>query len=722
MLYLKQRKNYVASTLFLVIFVIILGISRNSSPINYEPNQTKFLEEATGEQVKEWASTRTKSTKEYLKKSLFYNPVNQTIKEVLYDKNKLLNGSIHKGYVYNFWTDEKNPQGIWRRTLLGEYAKDQPKWEILIDFDEFSKKMKRKMMKRWFSGCPPHDRNVLVFMSFGGNDEVIFKEWDRETKQFVEDGFESKNTKGEWVGGKLTDAIWIDENNILCNVVLDRKNVSESLYPNTLYLWKRGTPIEQAQKILEIPSFHQRITFSRLLAYATHTTLFSIRVWKDFYNSDRYIFDSKSFTLQKIKMPSDVNFEGSFKEYVFYKLNSDWNVGPGYKKGSVIVMHWQDLLKDDDKKTSLQAIYIPQEKECFDYLAITKNNVFLVICKNINSEVYILELQDDKWAKKGPVILPDKIATVNINWDQNEEQALMYFENPLTPPSVYIWKNKEFKLIRKPIHKFDSQNYVAEQHHAISRDGQKIPYYISYKKGLAFDGKNPTILTAYGGFGHINLPYYSNFMNKVWLDNGGVYVLANIRGGGEFGPEWHTAAKAEKRQVGFDDFVAIAKDLIKNGVTSPEHLGIEGGSNGGLLVSVSMTQHPELFGAIVCEVPIADMLRYTEFGAGPSWIAEYGDPKDYKMRKCLKKYSPIENIYKNKKYPPILITSAANDQRVHPWHARILQYLLEKAQHKSLYIENNDAGHGTGVDLNDRVEYWSAIYTFFAINLGLKVS
>lgn len=698
--YLKQRKSYVACTFFLVIVVIMLITDKNSPPITYEPSQTKFLEEATNEQAKEWALLRTKSTKEYLKKHPLYDPINQTVKEVLYDKNKLLDGSIHKGYVYNFWTDENNPQGIWRRATINEYAKEQPKWENLIDFDELSKKMKEKMVKRRFCRCPPHDRHVLVFMSFGGNDEVIFKEWDRETKQFVEGGFESKNTKGEWVGGKLTDSIWVNENSILCKVVLGSKSVTESGYPNTLYLWKRGIPIEQAEKILEVPSSYIGLSFSRLLNYQTHPALFYIRAWKDFYNNDHYILDDK-FTLKKIKIPSDAIFQGSFKEHVFFKLNSDWNAGPGYKKGSVVVMHWQDLLKDDNHKTTLQVIYTQQERECFDSLAITKSTVLLMICKNVNSEVYALKLQGDKWTKKSPIALPNKIATVGITCDQNEEQALMFFQNPLTPPSVYIWEDNKFTMIRKPIHEFNSKNYIAEQRHAISADGQKIPYYISYKKGISFDGKNPTILSAYGGFQDINLPYYSNFINKVWLNNGGVYVLANIRGGGEFGPEWHTAARAENRQVGFDDFVAVAKDLIKNGTTSPTHLGIEGGSNGGLLVSVSMTQHPELFGAIVCEVPIADMTRYTEFGAGPSWIAEYGDPKDHKMRKYLQKYSPVENIYKNKKYPPILITSAANDQRVHPWHARILQYLLEKAQHKSLYIESNDAGHGAGADLND---------------------
>ncbi len=704
------------------IFLTLSMRGKETSHESYDPNETKFLEEADGQKAQEWANERTQRTKDYFKSQPAYAPLNQTIKEVLYDKNDLIDGTIHNGYVYNFWMDEKNPQGIWRRTSIAEYAKDSPNWEILIDFDVLSKTMGKKIVFKGFTWYTPHYQRVLVKMSFGGNDEIIFREWDLEKKQFVEGGFQSKNSKGEWIGGKFTKGLWFDENSILCNVVLNPKDLTESLYPNTLYLWKRGTPIEQAQKLFEILPTYIRVGFYPLLSCETHPFLFCIEAFRDFYNADSYIVDEK-LSPQKIQMPSDAENVGSFKEYVFYRLQSDWNVGSEYKKGSVVAMHWQDLLKEDKDKTSLQAIYVPQERESFDFLCVTKDTVFLSIFKNINSEIYSFTLKNGKWTERCLVPLPDKIATVGISATDDEEQALMFFQNPLTPPSVYIWgENKEFRQIRKPIHEFDSYNYVAEQRHAISRDGQKVPYFIYYKKGINLDGLNPTLLTGYGGYGRVNYPYYSNFINKVWLNNGGVFVIANIRGGGEFGPDWHTAAVQDKRQTGFDDFVAVAKDLIESKITSPKHLGIKGGSHGGLLVAVSMTQHPELFGAVVCEVPILDMVRFTEFAAGPSWIAEYGDPKDYKMGQYLKGYSPVANVYKNKKYPPLFISSGVNDQRVHPWHARIFEYLMEKRGHKeTFFMESKDAGHGGGANLDDCVDYASYIYTFLALNLGLKV-
>ncbi|MBY0281700.1 MAG: prolyl oligopeptidase family serine peptidase [Alphaproteobacteria bacterium] len=692
-----------------------------SSKIFYNRAETKFLEKATGPEALEWAKSRTEKTQEYIRKQPLYADIKANIEKIFYDKNKLTVGMIRNSYVYNFWLDDKNPQGLWRRTPLSEYAKDSPTWETLIDFDELSKQMGKKIVFHGIHILTHTSSKFLIGLSFGGNDETNFKEWSLETKQFVENGFSSKNTKGEWIGGKITDGIWVTDDTILCNLPLNPSDVTESLYPATLYLWKRGEEIEKAKQIFSIPKDYIHIITTRLLLKDIHPSLFYIAALKDFYNSDKYLMDG-SFKPQLIQMPSDATLQGSFKEQVFFFLNSDWNVGKDYKKGSLVSMHWTDLLKEDKDKTTLQIIYTQQSDESFDFLQITNNTVFLSIFKNINSKLYTFTLEQGKWTKLQPVTLANENALIGLAADPQEHEALMTFQNMLTPPSVYIWgQEKEFKQIRKPIHEFDSQNYVAEQRFAKSFDGQKIPYFIAYKKGLKLDGKNPTILTAYGGFQQINFPYYSRLINEVWLQKGGVYVLANIRGGGEFGPDWHQAAIKEKRQTGFNDFIAVAKDLIHAKITSPEHLGIKGDSNGGLLVSVSMTQHPELLGAVVCEAPFVDMLRYTEFGAGPSWTAEYGDPKEAEMEKCLKGYSPIENISKDKKYPPMFVTNAENDQRVHPWHGRILHHLME--QHPSsenYYIESKDAGHGEGVDLKDRVDYYANIFTFLATTLGLS--
>ena len=366
---------------------------------------------------------------------------------------------------------------------------------------------------------------------------------------------------------------------------------------------------------------------------------------------------------------------------------------------------------------------MPTSKKVFDSISVTKGTVFLTTFEKTGYKIYTLQLKNGEWTDLKSLHLPYEKAYVKIFSHEGEEEALIKIENKIVPPTMYLYnKNHILNLIREPLYLFDSDNYIIDQRDVHSIDGVMIPYFIIYKKGIKFDGLNPTILTAYGGFQMINFPYFSRIENEIWIKNGGVLVLANIRGGGEFGPDWHNDAIREKRQTSFDDFIAVAKDLIKQKITSPFYLGIMVESNGGLLVSVAMTQHPELFGAVVSEKPILDMIRYIEFGAGCSWIAEYGDPRDPNMLFYLKKYSPLENISLNKKYPPVLITSSVWDQRVHPWHARIFQYKLEKhPSAKAYFLESKDAGHGYGANLNDVVDYITSLYTFLAVNLKLDI-
>lgn len=680
--------------------------------------EAKFLEKDTGKEALDWASKRTRRTQDYLKKNPRYLMTKKKVQEILYDQKKLISGVIRKGYVYNFWKDDKNPQGLWRRTPVGEYSKENPCWEVLIDFDGLSKTMKQKVVFRGATPLAPEDNRFLVQMSFGGNDETFFMEWDLTKKKFVK-GFNSLK-----VHGKFTQGQWIDSDTILSNLVLNPKDLTASKYPDSLYIWKRGQDPSKAQRIFKVPSNYLGAFFNRLVHPSINPGLFLVFGWKDFFNSDLYLFD-QSLALQKIALPSDVHYEGSFKEYVFFQLKSDWKIGKRFfPKGSLVSLHWKDLLKPDLDKKTLKVIYTPKPRESFNFISTDKNGVFLGITRNVNSVLYYFTKTDKGWTKAYPVKLPHSIGSVGVNSEENEDQALLTFENQIMAPSVYLWdETQELKQIRKPFYEYDHENYQVTQRYAVSQDGTKIPYYIAHKKGLVLDGKNPTLVTAYGGFGMINSPSFSRPIVDLWLKNGGVFVLGNIRGGGEFGPSWHEAAKQEKRQTGFNDFIAIAQDLIQNRITSPRYLAIKGGSNGGLLVATVMTQRPDLFGAVVCEVPIMDMLRYTEFGAGPSWVAEYGDPKDPKTRKILKSYAPCENISFKKTYPPLLITSSVNDQRVHPWHARILQYLMEKhptAHSNTFFRESKDAGHGGGADLNDLIGYMTDYYAFLCETLGVQ--
>lgn len=694
--------------------------NKREKKIKYNPAETKFLEDAEGKEALEWASKRTQFAKEFFAKSKLYQPIHTTLKDILYDSKKTLTGVIRKGYVYDYWTDEHNPQGVWRRTLLENYSKECPDWEVLIDFDVLSKKIGRKMVARGFSQCPSNPNLFLVHLSFGGKDESFFQEWDMEKKQFLNEGFVAKNSRGEWLEGKFTEGTWVDQDSIILNPDFKKGELTDSLYPSCLYLWKRGDAIEQAKLIYKVPKYYLRVSATRLLNYEMAPPLIYIEGAKDFYNTDKFVWSEKEGS-QIIYLPSDAHFQGSFKEYVFFSLRSDWALGKVIPKGSVVVMHWSDLLKEDKK--TLKVIFTPNKREVFDFLAMTKDTVFLSTFENVSSKVYTLTFEEGNWSKPVGVSLPYKKACFGMFSDEKEEKALMKIETKIISPSIFLWdKDQGLKLIRKPLYPFNSEDYMFEQYEAKSKDGVRVPYFIVYRKGMKFDGNNPTLLTAYGGFQIINFPYFSRVENEVWVKNGGVSVLANIRGGGEFGPDWHTAAVKEKRQTSFNDFIAVAEDLVQRKITSSSKLGILGGSNGGLLVSVVMTQRPDLFKAVASEVPILDMVRYTEFGAGPSWVAEYGDPKDPKILKAIKKYAPLEHIGSDVTYPSVLITGSVLDQRVHPWHGRILKYVLEKHPTvKSYFIESIDGGHGCGADLNDALDYLSNLYSFFAIHLQLKI-
>ena len=563
-------------------------------------------------------------------------------------------------------------------------------------------------------------------MSFGGKDEFFFKEWDLEKKDFVKNGFEPKASSGKLLEGKFTVPNWIDQDTIIANVLLHKEDVTNSLYPNSLYIWKRGEPIEKAKKIIEIPKEYMRVSAGKLLADDISSSLIFVSADKDFYNYDNYILDAKDegLKLQKINMPSDATISGSFKEYTFWLLRSDWQFnGNNIKAGSLVALHWQDLLKADSDKASLKILFTPTKQEVFEFVGITKDTVFLASYENVISKVVTFTLEDDEWTKPVTLKLPYENAIFGMSYNDKEEDALITIENSIVPPTIYLWdKTHELKVIRKPLYPFDSENYVVDQKEVASFDGVKIPYFVVYKKGTKFDGKNPTLLTTYGGFQIINSPYFSRVKNELWVKNGGVTVLANIRGGGEFGPDWHKAAQGIKRQTGFNDFIVVAEDLIKQNITSPEYLGIYGGSNGGLLVSVAMTQRPDLFGAVACEVPILDMVRYKEFGAGHSWVTEYGDPENPEDLVHIKKYAPLENLSLTQKYPAVLITNSVWDQRVHPWHGRIFEYVFEKNPNtKTYFLESSDSGHGSGSDLKDSADYYTNFFTFFANALKLKI-
>ncbi len=297
-------------------------------------------------------------------------------------------------------------------------------------------------------------------------------------------------------------------------------------------------------------------------------------------------------------------------------------------------------------------------------------------------------------------------------FDEKSNHVYLSYSDFLTPTSIYhiddSKKLRASKVLQAPA-KFNSSHYKISQLKTKSKDGTEISYFIVYPKKMSLSAsKNPlpTLLYAYGGFEIALTQSYLGSTGKAWIEKGGVYVVANIRGGGEYGPDWHKSALKQNRHKAYEDFYSVAEDLIRRKITTPRQLGIKGGSNGGLLTSVAFTQRPELFNAVISEVPLANMLLYHQWLAGASWMEEYGNPDEPIMRKYLESYSPLHNLSKDKKYPEVFFLTSTKDDRVHPAHARQMVARMQELGHPVLYNENTDGGHGRASNMKDLAEFW----------------
>ncbi|HTD68084.1 MAG TPA: prolyl oligopeptidase family serine peptidase, partial [Candidatus Limnocylindria bacterium] len=471
--------------------------------------------------------------------------------------------------------------------------------------------------------------------------------------------------------------------------------------------WKRGNPLADAKTIFEgmvddvsasgvVVRDHGRVYEFMERSPTFFTDEISVR------RGDKWV---------RIDKPADADLR-TFRDHLLLKLRSDWTVaGTTHQAGSLLAADFDAYLKGERK---LITLFEPSERKSLESISATKNYLILTELENVRSRPYLLRLDRGEWKRTALEVPPFGKAEVN-GIDANEsDDYLMVIENFLTPSTLYfgtVGQPGREKLKNLPAF-FEGEDLEIQQFDTKSKDGTRVPYFLIARKGLKLDGSNPTLLYGYGGFNISMLPGYTPSIGAGWLERGGVYVLANIRGGGEFGPQWHYAARKENRQRAYDDFIAIAEDLIARKVTSPRHLGIQGGSNGGLLMGVMLTQRPDLFGAVVCQVPLLDMRRFHKLLAGASWMDEYGDPDQPAQWSYISKFSPYQNVKKDGKYPRVLFTTSTRDDRVHPGHARKMVARMKEQGHDVLYYENIEGGHG-GAANNKQAAYMRALaYAF----------
>ncbi len=662
-----------------------------------------WLEEVEGQKALEWVERHNEASLAVLKSQPGFQETFDKALEILNSDQRIAYPSFRGEYIYNFWQDAKNERGLWRRTTLEEYLKPEPRWETLLDIDKLSQDESQQWVFKGATGLYPDYQRYLVSLSPGGGDAVVIREFDAQTKQFVEGGFSLPEAK--------SSVSWRDIDTIYVQTDFGEGSLTESGYPRIAKKWRRGTSLSEAETVFEGQAEDVAVSCGTINTPERQYDVVQRAI--TFYTSHAYVIEQGK--LIKLDIPDDADFGGFFKNQMMVRLKTDWTVGSTtYKQGALIGIDYDRYLQGSRDFT---VIVEPDARSNIASYSNTKDLLLVNMLNNVRSELYEYRFAAGAWQKKR-VDTPQVGSLSVVSTDEQSNRFFFNYEDFLTPSSLYYAaEGQVMKKVDSLPAFFDSNGLEAEQLEAVSTDGTRVPYFVVRPKSMKADGSNPTLLYGYGGFEISLRPSYGAVQGAGWLSKGGVYVLANIRGGGEFGPGWHQAALKENRQRAYDDFIAVAEDLIRRKITSREHLGIMGGSNGGLLMGVMFTQRPDLFKGVVCAVPLLDMKRYHQLLAGASWMAEYGDPDIPEQWAYISKYSPYQNVSADKDYPEVFFYTSTRDDRVHPGHARKMVAKMEGLGHKVYYYENTEGGHAAASTNRQRALTSALTYAYLWMEL-----
>ncbi|HVS33341.1 MAG TPA: prolyl oligopeptidase family serine peptidase [Thermoanaerobaculia bacterium] len=635
-----------------------------------------------------WVAEQNERTRRELATTPGFEEMRAQALSALGSQSRVPAVAYHGDHLYNLWKDARNPRGVYRRTTLDELRKPSPQWTTVLDIDEMSRRDGKQWVFKGMKCLPPAERQCLVAISPGGGDAVEFREFDSETLRFVDNGF--------FVPLGKTNVEWIDENTIYIGTDFGAGSLTESGYARMVKVWKRKTPLSSATTIYEASPKSVGASARRIRTEGKVIDIVeeSLTAWE----SKLHVRDGAD--LRPLALPPTAEIEGGFRGMLVVKLLETWG---DFAAGSVVLV--------DPATMRTQLLVAPTESSIVEDVDISDESILVETLDSVRGR--LVRVTAD--GQRQPVAFPDNGALSVMTMDDDTGDALVKFETFVDPPALYHVSGTTATKILSQQPAFDGSRFEVTQQWTTSKDGTRIPYFMVAPKGLRRDGGNPAHIFSYGGFRNTLAPSYSGSYEqhygaygKLWLERGGVFVLANIRGGGEFGPQWHSSVLKENRVKAFEDFEAIAADLVRTGVTSAKHLGIEGRSNGGLLTLATMVRRPDLYGAVISGAPLADMLRYHELLAGASWMGEYGDPRIPAERAFIEAYSPYQKFRADASYPPLFVYASTRDDRVHPGHARKVVARLQALGHDVLYFENVEGGHG-GSSTNEQLAYRIAL-------------
>jgi prolyl oligopeptidase len=678
------------------------GLGAPVAPVGEDP--FLWLEEIEGERALAWARRENERSLASLQSDPRYKLFEARALEILQAKDRIPFVSIMPTGLYNFWQDETNVRGLWRRTTLASYRTANPEWETVLDVDALAAAEKANWVYQGSDCLPPEQTRCLVSLSDGGKDANVIREFDLRSKRFVDGGFDLPEGK-QWVD-------WLDADTLLVARDWGEGTMTKSGYPFVAKVLKRGQKLEEAREIFrgtsdDVQAGALALRDNRGKVHA----LLGQRAISTFETEYTLLGDRGPV---KLDLPKKAGLAGIVDGRLLLTIREDWTPAPGrsFKSGSLLSY---DLAKWKKAPNGAlpSLVFAPGPRQTLRGFAPTRNKLILTILDNVRGKAFTYDYVGGAW-KASPIGLPDN-ATLGLTAAADEtDEAMFSVTNYLTPTSLYYYDAASGRLdtLKTTPARFDAANHVVEQFEATSRDGTRIPYFLVRPKTAKMDGSTPTLLYGYGGFQSAQVPSYSGSMGKLWLEQGNAYVVANLRGGGEFGPGWHQTAQGANKQRTWDDFIAVAEDLIARKVTSPRRLGVVGGSQGGLLVGTAITQRPELFNAAIVQVPLFDMIRYPKIGAGASWIGEYGDPEKPEQRVWLEGYSPYQKLVAGKTYPTPFFLTSTKDDRVHPGHGRKAAARLAALGQPYYYYENIDGGHNAAANLAETARRIALEYTY----------
>lgn len=685
-----------------------------AKPLPPDDDPESWLEDVLGDDALAWVRERNAQSEGLLAARPDYAATHRALLEVLNAKDRIPYVTRRGPWLYNFWQDEAHPRGLWRRTTLTGYREPEPAWELLLDLDALGAAENENWVWAGATCLAPDYRHCLVMLSRGGADAKVVREFDAVAKAFVPGGFGLPEAKSE--------VVWIDADTLYVGTDFGPGSMTDAGYPRTLRRWARGSALADAPVVFEGEAQDVSVHASVDDTPGHERTLFVRSL--DFYHRQTFLLDGDA--LRPLDIPDDA--EPNFlRDTLLLELRSDLRLGDSlHPSGSLLATDAAAWMAGERQ---VQVLFAPTATCSLAGYTATRDHLILNLSDNVASRLAL-------WQKTAlgftplPIEAPSpgSLGVTGLHDPRQPDDPLanhflLTYTDFLTPDTLYLGDvcagpSAGLVALKSRLPLFDSTGMLAEQGFAVSKDGTRVPYFLVLPAGARPDAATPTLLYGYGGFEISQTPYYSGGFGRAWLARGGALVIANIRGGGEFGPSWHQAALKAHKQRSYDDFIAVAEALIARRLTTPRHLGIMGGSNGGLLVGATMVQRPDLFNAVVCKVPLLDMRRYHRLLAGASWMGEYGNPDLPEEWDWISRYSPYQNVRAGVRYPKVLFTTSTRDDRVHPGHARKMAARMLAQGHELLYYENIEGGHGGAADNNQRAHLQAMEFCYLWQQLG----